>query len=239
MLTELIASGTFAGMVGGFLVQKIFFTIAAIFVYLYLFLAVPGSFDISFSFITENPWATAVLVVAGAGALALLVRHYWPRVLKLWEQAKEGGQILSHPGAYLGRVFLPEFIAWLANVGTVAIFLAAYAIPVTFHTVMTVVGGNGVANSVSVTPGGVGVQQAFNVAALNSVTDSTTATAYSIAQQLVTTAWTILMAIILMIWVFGWGGGKALFEESYATAKDRVAEQKAAREAKRAAADLA
>jgi hypothetical protein len=35
-----------------------------------------------------------------------------------------------------------------------------------------------------------------------------------------------------MVWVFGWGGGKALLEQSYDEAKKRAAEQKAAREAK-------
>ena len=235
MLTAVIASGTFVGMVGGFLVQKIFFTLAAVFVYLYLFLTVPGSFDISFDWIKENPWATAVLVVAVVAACFLLVRHYWHSVRKLWAQAKEGGQILTHPGAYFGRVFLPEFVAWVANLCIVAIFLAAYAIPVTFHTVMTVVGGNSVANSVSATPGGAGVQQAFNVAALKDVTDAHTATAYSIAQQLITTAWTVLMGIVLMVWVFGWGGGKALLERSYDEAKERVAKNESEHAARKAA----
>jgi hypothetical protein len=71
----------------------------------------------------------------------------------------------------------------------------------------------------------------MNVAALGDVTDAETATAYSVSQQLVTTAWGILLAIGLMVWVFGWGGGKILVEESYEEAKRRVAEQKAAKEA--------
>ena len=54
------------------------------------------------------------------------------------------------------------------------------------------IGSNSISNTVAVTPGGAGVNQAFNVAALNDVTDSQTATAYSIAQQLVTTAWSLL-----------------------------------------------
>jgi hypothetical protein len=91
----------------------------------------------------------------------------------------------------------------------------------------------------SVTPGGVGVNQAFNVASLNGVTDSTTATAYSVAQQLVTTAWNILFAIILVTWAFGWSGGKKLVGTSYTDAKERAADQSAKRkekkEAKRAA----
>jgi hypothetical protein len=160
-------------------------------------------------------------------------------VLGWWEQAKDGGQILGHPAAYFGRVFLPSFVAWLANLCVIAIFLAAYAIPVTFHTVMTVLGGNSIANTVAVRPGGAGVQQAFNVASLQGVTASATATAYSVAQQLISTAWSILFAIVLMIWVFGWGGGKALLEDSYTEAKKRAADEKAARAAKKAAKEAA
>src|SRR5262249_15216038 len=142
----------------------------------------------------------------------LLVRRYWSRVVDWWAEAKEGGKILAHPGAYFGRVFLPSGISWLAMLGTIAAFLAAYHIPVTFDTLMRVVAGNSIANVTSVTPGGAGVTQAFNVASLNGVTSSANATAYSVAQQLVMTAWTIVFAIVLMVWAFGWTGGKALVE---------------------------
>src|SRR5256885_13104134 len=56
-----------------------------------------------------------------------------------------------------------------------------------FRSLMRICGGNSIANVTSGTPGGAGVTQAFNVASLNGVTDATTATAYSVAQQLVTT----------------------------------------------------
>jgi uncharacterized membrane protein YbhN (UPF0104 family) len=235
MLTTIMPSGTFAGMLGGFGVQKIFYTVAGAFVYLYLFLSVSGSFDIKFEFIHENPWATIGLLVGGGILLYLTIRRFWPRVLKWWEQAKEGGQVLTHPGAYFGRVFLPSFLAWCCGLCVIGVFLAAYSIPVTFDTIMTVSGGNSIANTLSVTPGGVGVTQAFNVASLNGVTDSATATAYSVAQQLVSTAWSILFALVLMVWVFGWGGGKALLSESYDEAKRRAATEKANRDAKKAA----
>jgi uncharacterized membrane protein YbhN (UPF0104 family) len=231
MLTTVIASATFAGMIGGFLVQKIFFTIAAIFVYAYLFFSVPGSFDISFSWIKENPWATAALVIGVVVGVAALIRIFWPKVLKWWDQAKDGGQILSHPGAYFGKVFLPEFVAWTAGLCITGVFLAAYDIPVTFHTIMSVTGSNSISNSVSLTPGGAGVNQAFNVAALKDVTSSETATAYSLSQQLISTAWSIVLAFVLLLWVFGWAGGKALVSDSYTGAKAKVAEQRASREA--------
>jgi uncharacterized membrane protein YbhN (UPF0104 family) len=227
MLGAVIVSATFAGLLGGFAVQKIFFTIAGVFTYLYLFLTVPGSFDIEFEFIKDNPWAFVLLIAAGAMLLAIAIRSFWPKVVKWWEQAKEGGRVLSHPGAYFGRVFLPEFVAWVAGLVIIGVFMAAYAIPVTFHSVLSVAGSNSISNTVAVTPGGAGVNQVFNVAALGDVTDAETATAFSLAQQIVGTAWSLLFGLVVMVWVFGWGGGKALLQRSYAEAKERAAAQKA------------
>src|SRR5918994_4681280 len=145
------------------------------------------------------------------------------------------GAIFARPREYLVRVFLPSFGAWLAKLGVIAVFLAGYGIAVTFHSVMSVMGGNSIANMVSVTPGGVGVNQATNVAALGDVTDPATATAYSLGQQLAVTAWNVVFAVALVVWAFGWAVGRELVEESYADAKGKVAEQKEQRAAKRTA----
>jgi uncharacterized membrane protein YbhN (UPF0104 family) len=233
MLPTVIAGATFAGVVTAFGVEKIFFTLAGAFVYVYLFLSVDGSFDLRFGWVHERPWLTGIIVVGIVVFLWLLAQEFRPRLQGLWKKAKHGGQILLHPGVYFGRVFLPSTVSWLAGLGVTAVFLAAYAIPVTFHTVMAVTGGNSIANVTSVTPGGAGVQQAFNVASLKGVTDSTTATAYSTAQQLVTTAWDILFGIATLVWAFGWRRGRSLVEESYAQAKAKEAEQRAARRARK------
>jgi uncharacterized membrane protein YbhN (UPF0104 family) len=239
MFTTIIAGATFSGVLGAYVVQKIFFTLIGAFTYLYLFLSVGGSFDIKFSFVHERPWATAILLLGGAFLVYLLLRAFWPRIVHWWDDAKEGGGILSEPRKYLVRVFVPSLLGWIASLGVMACFLAAYKIPVSFNTLMRIAGGNSIANVTSVTPGGAGVNQAFNVASLKGITDPTTATAYSVSQQLVTTAWNILFAILLVVWVFGWTGGKELVSSSYADAKEKAAEQKAARaerkEAKRAA----
>ena len=239
MFTTIIADATFSGVLGGYVVQKIFFTLSGAFTYLYLFLTVGGSFDVKFAWVHEHPWATAILVLGSIALVYLLVRAMWPKVVKWWDDAKEGGAILGEPRKYLVRVFCPALLAWLASLGVMAVFLAAYDIPVSFHTLMRIAGGNSIANVTSVTPGGAGVNQAFNVASLNGITDPTTATAYSVAQQLVTTAWNILFAIVMVTWVFGWSGGKDLVRTSYADAKTKGAEQKTAhaerKEAKRAA----
>lgn len=235
MFTAIIAGATFAAILGAYAVQKIFFTVIGIFVYLYLFLSVSGSFDIKFEWVHTHPWATVVLLGGGALLLYLLARRIWPRVLRWWEDAKEGGGILAEPRKYFLRVFLTSFLAWVAGLGVMSIFLAAYDIPVSFDTLMRICGGNSIANVTSVTPGGAGVTQAFNVASLNGITDATTATAYSVAQQLVTTAWNIILGIVLVVFAFGWSGGKQLVGQSYEDAKQKAAEQQAARKARKEA----
>ena len=234
MLTGLL-SVSFAAVLGAYAVEKIFFTVAGAFVYIYLFLTVGGSFDISFAWVHERPIATICVFGGGALMIVLLFRRFWPRVLAWWEKAKEGGAILGHPRAFFGRVFLPSFVGWCAGLAVVGVFLNAYGIPVSFDTLMHVSGGNSLANVTSFTPGGVGVTQAWNVASLKGVASAQDATAYSVAQQLVGTAWAIIFGLITMIWAWGWGGGKQLVSDSYAEAKRRQEEEAEKRRAKKAA----
>jgi len=235
MYTAIVAGATFTGVVGGFVVQKIFFTVAGTFVYVYLFISVPGSFSIELGNISAHPVATVIIIAGGVFLIVLLVRIFWKKLQGLWEQAKKGGAILARPRDYFLKVALPSFLGWAAKLGVIGVFLAAYGIPVTFHTVMSVQGGNSIAGTVTVTPGGVGVNQAMNNASLRNVTDPETATAYSVGQQLITTAWNTLFAIVLVVWVFGWSGGKSLVGESYGEAKQKVSEQKEARAEKKEA----
>ena len=54
-------------------------------------------------------------------------------------------------------------------------------------------------------------------------------------QQLAVTAWNIAFAVALVVWAFGWAGGRELVETSYGDAKVKVAEHKAQRAAAHAA----
>jgi uncharacterized membrane protein YbhN (UPF0104 family) len=178
---------------------------------------------------------TVVIIVGGAFLLFVLGRIFWNKLKGLWENAKQGGAILARPRDYFLKVALPSLGAWLAKCGVTAIFLAAYSIPVTIHSVMSVIGGNSLANTVSATPGGVGVNQAVNSIALSGVTDASTATNYSLGQQLIVTAWNVLFGVVVVVWAFGVTGGRSLVTESYEGAKEKVAEQQAARAAKKEA----
>ena len=237
MFIALIPSCTFGGSVAAYLVQKIFFTIAGTFIYLYLFLSVPGSFDLNLGNLSEHP-AASILIAVGASVLIVAVaRVFWRQVKKLWAQAKQGGVILSQPGRYMSRVFLPSFLSYVCKYVVVGIFLAAFAIPVTFESITWIVGSGSLANVVSLTPGSVGITQATNALALDICCNvpKSTAVAYSTGQQLITSAWNILFALLLVVIVFGWTGGKQLVSDSYVDAKEQVAKRKRRRQERKGA----
>lgn len=246
MFVAIVQGATFPGVLGGYLVQKIFYLVIGTLIYVYLFSAVAGSFDYQFG----NEWdalrshVVLLLAIVGGTAflLVILARLFWAWVKRMWEKAKQGAAILGDAGAYVKLVLLPQIGGYVAKVCVVAIFLAAYGIPVTFGSIMSILGSNQLANILSFTPGGIGVNQAFNSFALESYTDSTTATAYSLGQQLITTAFNVGFAILLICIVFGWQGGSQLVKDSYVDAKvkkDEMGEERrekrdAKREARRA-----
>ncbi len=236
LYVAIIPSCTIAGALAAFLVQKIFFTLVGMFVYLYMFLSVPGEFDISFGKEHRHPLLTLAIVAGAVVGIVMPGRFLWRQLKNVWAQAKEGGVILSTPRRYISRVFLPSFLGWLCRAAVTGIFLAAFAIPVTFDSIMWVLGSGSLANVASFTPGSVGVTQATNALALKHCCNvaHSQAVHYSTAMQLITTAWNQLLAILLVCWVFGWTGGKQLISASYIDAKARSAELKADRRRKKA-----
>ncbi len=233
MLLGVIAGATFAALVSGLVVQKIPFSVLNVAVYLYLFLTVRGSFSIKFGGLAEHPAAFGTIAIGAVLLVVILGRVLWGRTEKLRGQLKDGGAVLGQPRRFFKGVVLPEIASYAARLGLIAVFLSAASIPVTFHTVVSVSASNSVSNSVSVTPGGVGVTQAMNVAALRSVTSASNATTYSVTQQLVTTAWDIVFGLAMVAWVFGWTGGKQLLSTSYKDARERSHEMKEASREKR------
>lgn len=233
MFTTLFSAATFTMMLSGIVVQKIPFTVFNLALYLYLFLSVAGSFSIKLGFLEDHSGLVALIAIGAVVLIVLLARIFWERLAGLRAQLVSGGAVLRSPRRFCTDVVLPELGSYLARLAIVGVFLGAYGIPVTFHNIATVTASNSISNSVSATPGGVGVTQAMNTAALSGSTDAATATAYSISQQLVTSAWNVVLAVALVSWVFGWAGGKTLVESSYADAKVKSKEMKDKRKRKR------
>ncbi|HET7484270.1 MAG TPA: YbhN family protein [Solirubrobacterales bacterium] len=226
MFTTLIAGATFPLVFSGLLVEKIPFSILNVALYLYLFVTVSGSFSIKLGFLADHTGLVVLLVLGAIALLVLLARIFWERLVKIRAQFIAGGAILREPRRALVRLGLPVLGSYLARLAIVAVFLGAYGIPVSFHNVATVTASNSISNSVSATPGGVGVTQAMNSAALSGEASAKDATAYSIGQQLIVSAWDVVFAIVLVCWVFGWSGGKQLVESSYTEAKAKSREMR-------------
>ena len=218
MLVATIKPLTFPGAVGAAAVEKVFWAIAATFVVVYLFVDVGGSFERKFGFVSRHGWATALVVVAVVAVVVVALRLARTKLRKLWADTRQGGRIIGDRRAYLRGVAFPQLLGWCCKVGGLAVMLAAYRIPVTMHTLMSVMGGNSVANLASVTPGGIGVNQAFNVASLHGATGSANAAAVSIGQQLLVTVWSIVLAVLFVILAFGREGGR-LVADAYAQAR--------------------
>jgi uncharacterized membrane protein YbhN (UPF0104 family) len=237
MYVAIVRGSTFPGILGGYVVQKIFYMVIGTLIYIYLFSAVTGSFEFQFGnekdAITNHPVLVLGIAVGAIFLLVILLRVFWAWVKKMWARAVEGAAILRDIRAYVKWVLLPQMGGYAAKVMVIIVFLAAYGIPVTFGSVMSVLGSNQLANILSFTPGGIGVNQAFNSFALESYTSTTTATAYSLGQQLITTAFNVGFAILLICVVFGWQGGSALVKDSYADAKVKKDEMSADRHEKR------
>jgi uncharacterized membrane protein YbhN (UPF0104 family) len=233
MFTTLIAGASFAMVFSGLIVEKIPFTILNLSLYLYLFLSVSGSFSIKLGFLADHTGLVVLLAVGAVVLAALLARIFWRRLEGLRAQIALGGAVLRPPRRALRDLFLPLLGSYAARLAIVAVFLGAYGIPVSFHNVATVTASNSISNSVSATPGGVGVTQAMNSVALSGEASAATATAYSISQQLVTSAWNVIFAVALVSWVFGWSGGRALVESSYSGAKEKSREMRSKRKRER------
>jgi uncharacterized membrane protein YbhN (UPF0104 family) len=226
MFTTLIAGATFPLVFSGLIVEKIPFSVLNIALYLYLFITVSGSFSIKLGFLADHVGVVVLLILGAIVLLVLLARVFWERLAKTRAQLLAGGAILRQPRRALIRLGLPALGSYLARLAIVAVFLGAYGIPVSFHNIATVTASNSISNSVSATPGGVGVTQAMNSAALSGEASAKDATAYSIGQQLIISAWDVVFAIALVSWVFGWSGGKQLVESSYAEAKTKSREMR-------------
>jgi uncharacterized membrane protein YbhN (UPF0104 family) len=158
MFTTLIASATFAIVFSAFVVQKIPFSVINIAAYLYLFTTVAGSLSIKLDFLAKHPVASALIAPGGVVLLLVLARFFWVRATKLREQVKTGGAIIGQPRRFLIGVALPELGSYRARLGIVAVFMAAYSIPVSFHSVVAVSASNSISNLLSLTPGGAGVK---------------------------------------------------------------------------------
>src|SRR3954468_23402130 len=80
MFIAIIPGANFPGILGGALVQKIFFTVAGAFVYVYLFVSVPGSFELQLGAPHDHPLLFASIIVGAVLLIVILARVFWRKL---------------------------------------------------------------------------------------------------------------------------------------------------------------
>jgi uncharacterized membrane protein YbhN (UPF0104 family) len=205
-----IAGSTVAGLVGATLVQNIFFVVVAAVIYLWLFLSVTGSFDVQFGWFSSHV-ALSLIIFIGGGLLTVIVgKLLWHRLRHTWEQAKDGGGILTTPRKFMTQVVLVEAASYAARMGVNATFMYAYHIPVSITNIFLIVAASSISSTIAIAPGAVGTQTALISVVLNGVAPQSVITAYTVGQAVITTAWSVAFGLTMLAMQIGWKQTRSL-----------------------------
>jgi uncharacterized membrane protein YbhN (UPF0104 family) len=217
-----IEGSTIGGVLGGAVVQNVFYTFMQVLIWATVILT--GWADMTktadntdahpiVSWMGDHKALTVVLVVVGVALLVFAVRLLWRKLQGFIQDAGDAAKMLLHPKVYVPRTLVPQIIAYTCRVAVIAIFMNAFGIAVTVQNIALVLASTAIATTFAVTPGGVGTTQAavaFVLAPQGVPAD--TATAYSLSQQLVTTAINLAFGFIMMGTTFGWDATKSIMK---------------------------
>ena len=199
-----IRGSTVAGLVGATVVENIFFAILGALVYLWLFLGVAGSFEVKLGWFSDHWGLTLIILVVGGILIGVVGKILWHRLQNTWQQAKEGGVIVTRPRKFLVQVVGVEAVSYVARMGVNATFMYAYDIPVSLTNIFLIVAAASISSTVAIAPGAVGAQTALASVVLEGVAPQATITAYTIGQALITTAWNAVFGLTMLARTIGW-----------------------------------
>jgi uncharacterized protein (TIRG00374 family) len=189
-----------------------------------------NSFDISY--LAEHFRLTLFLItalaVAGLVAFALLSS----RVKAFWARVRQGVTILSDRPRYLREVAALQVLAWLCRFAAFWFLLEAFRVGGSVKNVLLVFAVNQVAGAVPFTPGGAGVQQALLVKVFAGSASTAVVAAYSVGQQIAIAAFTALVGLGAVVFIFRFRSFKEVIFAGRASREEE-------REAERAGTPLA
>lgn len=225
-----IPGATIAALLTVWGVQNIAFALFAFINYTVLLLGLPDIVDTRANVIdwvrdgfADYPalaWGAVLVLLGSAG---LLANYFRPKLEQYGRQIKQGAAILGTPQRYVDLVFLPSLVSYLLRCAGNAVLLFSFDIPVTFWTVALSVGARSLSGAVRVTPGGLGVSQAIDVVALQRYASSSVVTAYSLSEAAISLVSNTVVAVVALIWAFGWRGAGDLVRRRNAIAADTQA----------------
>jgi uncharacterized protein (TIRG00374 family) len=183
-----------------------------------------SSFDISY--LAEHFRLTLFLITAlgvlGLVAFALLSE----RVKSFWARVRQGVTILSDRPRYLREVASLQALAWICRFTAFWFLLEAFRVGGSVKNVLLVFAVNQVAGAVPFTPGGAGVQQALLVKVFASNAPTAVVAAYSVGQQIAIAAFTALVGLGAIVFIFRFRSFKEVLRAGRASRDaERAAEQ--------------
>jgi uncharacterized protein (TIRG00374 family) len=159
-----------------------------------------SSFDISY--LAEHFRFTLFLItalaIAGIAIFAVVSRH----VRAFWEHARQGVTILRDRRRYVREVVSLQVLAWLSRFAAFWFLLEAFSVGASVKNVLLVFAVNQVAGAVPLSPGGAGIQQALLVKVFSSSAPTTVVAAYSVGQQLAIAAFTAIVGLGAVVFIF-------------------------------------
>jgi uncharacterized membrane protein YbhN (UPF0104 family) len=204
-----IRRSTYTTVVSSFFVGSIFDTTAGVLVFVYALtqgllprppeLPDLPAFDIAFwaqhpDFLLFTLTALGILVVVLFAVLARRVEQFWDRI-------KQGAIVLATPSLYLQTVASWQGVGWVMRFFSYWFFLEAFNVGGSLQNVLLVMSVQTISNLLPLTPGGAGAQQALLVATLVGPGPIAVLT-YSVGQQIAIAAWTVVLGILALIFVF-------------------------------------
>ena len=183
-----------------------------------------NSFDISY--LAEHFRLTLFLITALAvlGLVAFAVLS--ARVRAFWVRVRQGVTILWDRPRYLREVAAWQVAAWLCRFAAFWFLLDAFGVGGSVENVLLVFGVNQVAGAVPFTPGGAGIQQALLVKVFARNAPTAVVAAYSVGQQIAIAAFTALVGLGAVVFVFRF---RSFGEVLHAGRASREAEREAER----------
>jgi hypothetical protein len=163
-----------------------------------------GFLDAVVAFFGDAPFLALPLTALLAVGIVILARRGRDWLRGFVAEMALGGAILRTPGRYALRVVFPTLLAFALRWGVTATLLTAFAIPVSWETLLRVNVSHGLARSVQVTPGGFGTMQAFDLVALQGIAPVEVITAYSLSQAAILLVFNLAFGFAALLWAFGW-----------------------------------
>jgi len=157
---------------------------------------------IDVSLIISHPWSSAGVIAVTATALVLLARGFRGRARVLLPRLRLGLAILGRPAEFLRGVITWQALGRVIRLGSLACFLAAFALPVTVATVVLVMAAQSGTRIIPIAPASAGLRIAMLSYGFASITGEPveitriTAFSFGVGAALYVTALVMSLAIL-------------------------------------------